>query len=258
MNGSINALLSIRTIREKIQSDDANDFMGHLRSALNGNYYVAEPLRQLLQNFYGDIYGFTYDSQQYVGDSLDCLLEALDVKDQCSYTTTMARSCLSCPYTHSETTTGMLYSFDLKSTVQELIQNESTKSVDKCPGCHKETSHLESVKLTQSKQFLFIGCTRPQGNEQVVYPSPLITTADGEKYTIKSVINYYPGATLESGHYDTSIYYNEQWYIARDNSSGQFNVQPMEDFPTRGLFFIYEREDILDEQNHNQLNTIDG
>ena len=257
LNSSINGLLSIRTVRDKIMSG-ANEFMLHLRSALNGNYFVAEPLRQLLQTFYGEIYEFTYGNQHYIGDSLSCLLEALQVKDLCSYDITVARNCLSCSYSHPESTTGMLYFLDLKSTTQEMIQGESISSVTECPKCHRACLHSEKVYMSNTKQFLLFGCSRPEGNEQSVYPSPLIRTADGKKYAIKSVINYYPGESADSGHYNTSIFYNEQWYMAQDSFEGQYNVQQMEDFPSNGLVFIYEQEDMLDTENDTPLNTIDG
>ena len=257
LNSSINALLSLRSIREYILASEPVGLVKSLRMVLNGSKSgEAELMRQALETEFGERYDFRYNEQVFVGDALDCILEALTLNQLCNYSVTLKKKCPTCRNEFSQKTSGMLHFFNSDSSTRLMTSGKSNEEFE-CPTCQKDVICTEEVSISESNLFMMIGCTRPEGNNRKVYPTRKITTSDGKTYAIKAVINYYMGSTCNEGHYDTSVFVNDEWKIVQDLTF-DLNEEPvrMDSSPDGGLIFFYEREDLLQsddfpiERNH--------
>ena len=249
LNSTINALLSLRSFREFLMVSDPTGIVKAFRMVLNGSKTGdAETIRQLLQHKFTENFSFNYNEQVFAGDAINCVINYLELDRICNYSVTLRRKCLDCHHEFSEKTTGYLHFFEHESSTKKMISNKSEVEFENCPNCNEYVTCTEEVSISESNLFIMIGVTRQEGNNQRVHPTRRITS-DGNNYIIKAVINYYPGATVDEGHYDTSIFINNEWKIVRDLPS-QFNAKPekMDTCPAGGLIFLYEREDILQNE----------
>ena len=248
LNSTINGLFSLKTFRNFIMADEP--VLGlklALKSILTGAANDAENVRQLLAQEFGHVYDFSHGKQAYIGDALVSLLEGLSLEEVSQYVLEIERRCHLCCYKTKESKAGALHFFtlyeDTKSTYDMLHCDQITE-LDKCPGCDRGTFCKEKISISDTKKYLLIGCARPLGNEQEVYPTEELTMADGSCYQIKSVINYISGSTVpgqESGHYTTSLYMQNQWFLVND----LHELTQRESPPVNGNLFLFEE---LEEQ----------
>ena len=243
LNSSINGLLSLRTIRSFLFADEpANDLKVKIRSILTGAVKTAEYVRQHIEQEFGNVYDFTYGNQVNIGDAIVSLLEGLGLEESSRYTLNIERKCLDCGYIMNESEAGALHYFTLYENTQstnDMLHSVQTIELEKCPGCDSGTDCKEKVSISEPNRYLLIGCARPLGSEQEVYPTEELEMNDGTCYNIKSVINYIPGRILpgqESGHYTSSLLLENQWYLVSDMNP----IEQLEFAPTKGIIFIYE------------------
>ena len=255
LNSTINGLFSLKTFRNFIMADEP--VLGlklALKSILTGAANDAENVRQLLAQEFGHVYDFSHGKQAYIGDALVSLLEGLSLEEVSQYVLEIERRCHLCCYKTKESKAGALHFFtlyeDTKSTYDMLHCDQITE-LDKCPGCDRGTFCKEKISISDPQKYLLIGCARHLGNEQEVYPTEELTMADGSCYQIKSVINYISGSTVpgqESGHYTTSLYMQNQWFLVND----LHDITQMESPPVSGIVFLYE---LLEEQTDEEPST---